>query len=77
MSENITHTAVTDDCARLARHSAAICAPFKEVLGEHLEIACLGGITRAGGRHVLELLKRYREAWPNRQEGSQPLSHVT
>lgn len=69
MSENITHTAVTDDCARLARHSAAICAPFQEVLGEHLEIARLGGITRAGGRHVLSLLKRYREAWPNRQEG--------
>ena len=69
MSENITHTAVTDDCARLARHSSTICSPVKEVLGEHLEIARLGGVTRAGGRHVLSLLQRYREAWHGRQEG--------
>jgi hypothetical protein len=69
MSENITHTAVTDDCARLARHSSTICAAVKEVLGEQLEIARLGGVTRAGGRHVLSLLKRYREAWQQRQEG--------
>lgn len=69
MSENITHTAVTDDCARLARYSSTICPAHKEVLGKHLEIARLGGITRAGGNHVLSLLKRYRVAWPGRQEG--------
>jgi hypothetical protein len=68
MSENITHTAVTDDCARLAIDSATICAPFKEVLSRHLDIARLGGITRAGGKFVVPLLRRYREAW----SGSEP-----
>jgi hypothetical protein len=38
-------------------------------LGAHLEIARLGGITRAGGWHILPLLKRYHEVWPSRQEG--------
>jgi hypothetical protein len=69
MSENITHTAVTDDCARLALHSPAICAPFKLCLNRHLEIARLGGITRSGGKFVTALLGRYREAWPNRRAG--------
>jgi hypothetical protein len=69
MSENITHTAVTDDCARLVSVAPTICSPFKEVLSEHIEIARLGGITRAGGRHVLSLLERYRESWPGRQAG--------
>jgi hypothetical protein len=68
MSENITHTAVTDDCARLAIHSPTICVPFKHVLSEHLDIARLGGITRSGGKFVVSLLGRYREAWP----GSRP-----
>jgi hypothetical protein len=63
MSENITHTAVTDDCARLAIYSPTICAPFKEVLAQHLDIARLGGVTRSGGKFVVSLLGRYREAW--------------
>lgn len=63
MSENITHTAVTDDCARLAIYSPTICAPFKEVLSRHLEIARLGGVTRSGGNFVISLLGRYRELW--------------
>jgi hypothetical protein len=63
MSENITHTAVTDDCARLAIYSPTICAPFKEVLRKHLEIARLGGITRSGGKFVISLLGRYRDAY--------------
>jgi hypothetical protein len=61
--ENITHTAVTDDCARLAIYSSTICAPFKDVLSQHLDIARLGGITRSGGKFVLSLLGRYREEW--------------
>lgn len=63
MSENITHTAVTDDCARLAIYSATVCTPFKEVFSRHLEIARLGGITRSGGKFVVSLLGRYREVW--------------
>jgi len=64
MSENITHTAVTDDCARLASYSPTICAPFKDALSQHLDIARLGGVTRSGGKFVISLLGRYREAWP-------------
>jgi hypothetical protein len=63
MSENITHTAVTDDCARLAIYAPSICAPFKEVLSRHLDIARMGGVTRAGGKYVVSLLRRYREVW--------------
>jgi len=64
MSENLTHTAVTDDCVRLALHSPSICEPFKLALRDHLEIARLGGVTRWGDRHSTDLLARYREAWP-------------
>jgi len=69
VSENITHTAVTDDCARLALHSPAICAAFKEVLGQHLEIARLGGVTRGGGKFVVPLLDELRQSWPARAQG--------
>jgi hypothetical protein len=69
MSENITHTAVTDDCARLAIYSPIICAPFKEVFAQQLEIARLGGLTRAGGKYVITLLDRYREKWPAAADG--------
>ena len=64
MSENITHTAVTDDCARLVIYSPTICAPFKEVLSQHLEIARMGGMTRSGGKFIVSLLERYRKVWP-------------
>ena len=69
MSENITHTAVTDDCARLAIYSPTICALFKDVLSQHLDIARLGGITRSGGKFVVSLLGRYREAWSESEPG--------
>ena len=70
MSENITHTAVTDDCARLALHSPAICTAFKEVLEQHLDIARLGGVTRSGGKYVVPLLDDMRQSWPARvQDG--------
>jgi len=66
LSENITHTAVTDDCARLALDSPAICEAFKLCLREHLEIARLAGVTRAGDRFTTELLKKFRREWPAR-----------
>lgn len=69
MSENITHTAVTDDCARLVLYSPSICAPFKEVLAQQLEIARMGGLTRSGGNFVTSLLGRYREQWPHAGDG--------
>jgi hypothetical protein len=70
MSEGITHTAIVDDCARLALHADTICPAFKEVLTDHLEVARLGGITRHGDRHNPGLLETYREQWdsPDRPE---------
>jgi hypothetical protein len=69
MSENITHTAVTDDCVRLALRSPTICDAFRECLAENLEIARLSGSTRSGDRFTASLLAKYRDAWPNRTEG--------
>jgi hypothetical protein len=43
--------------------SPLICEPFKDVLSKHLEIARMGGVTRSGGKFVIELLGRYRDAW--------------
>lgn len=70
MSEHITHTAVYDDCARLALHSKAICQPFKLCLTRHHEIARLGAITRSGDRFTVQVLRTARESWANRAEGS-------
>ncbi|MFO8006767.1 MAG: hypothetical protein R6V05_03435 [Candidatus Brocadiia bacterium] len=63
MSENITHTAVVDDCRRLALSWPAICAPFKEALRHHHDTTRLGGLTRWGDRFTVELLGRYAETW--------------
>lgn len=70
MSEGITHSAIVDDCARLVLSGPGICPAFKTVLGEHLAIARLGGVTRHGDRHNPPLLERYREQWarPERPE---------
>jgi len=67
MSENITHTAVVDDCACLALESEAICEELKEAFREHLEIARLGGVTTGGGFFIPDLLAKYRKAWPSRE----------
>ena len=69
MSENITHTAVTDDCVRLALHSPRICRPLKLCLGKHLDSVRLGGVTRSGGTHMPGLLTKFRKVWPNRRPG--------
>ena len=63
MSENITHTAIVDDCARLAERWDAICEPFRFCFSEHLEIARLGAVTRAGDLHNPRLLGLLRERW--------------
>jgi hypothetical protein len=67
MSENITHTAVVGDCARLTQLSETICDEFKDAFKNHLEIARLGGVSTGGGFFIPELLTKYREAWPSRE----------
>jgi hypothetical protein len=72
MSENITHTAVVDDCARLAIHSPAICSAFKQCFEQHLEIARLGGVTRSADSFSVQLFGRYRDVWPGDEEEPVP-----
>jgi hypothetical protein len=66
MSENITHTAILDDCFRLMLHSDGIAEPLKLAAREHHEFARLGGVTRSGDMFTVQLLQQYREAWPQR-----------
>ncbi|MGD2174143.1 MAG: hypothetical protein PVJ27_01980 [Candidatus Brocadiaceae bacterium] len=73
MSENITHTAVCDDCCRLILHDTDTCAAFRESLSSHHDAARLGGVTRWGDRFTVDLLGRYREAWPARSEEDRAL----
>lgn len=67
MSENITHTAICDDCLRLMSQTEEICDAFKQVSENHLDIARLGAVTRSTDRFNPALLNRLREGWDNRQ----------
>ena len=69
MSENITHTAIVDDCARLVSQSPGICPIFQQCWSAHPDIARLGGITRSGDVHNPRLLAEYRRRWPTQQAG--------
>ncbi len=62
MSENITHTAITDDCSRLAVHAPGICEEFKQALSEHRDVARLGGIARGADEFTVGLISRFRDA---------------
>jgi hypothetical protein len=66
MSENITHTAVVDDGLRLMQASGTICEPFKLAAREHLDMAHLGCMTRAGDRCNPGLLAAFRDRWADR-----------
>ncbi len=76
MSENITHTAVVDDCARLALHAPDICAAFKAALANHLDIARLGGVTRSGDDFTVDLLRTFRSRTNDAEGTSQKLAFV-
>ena len=67
MSEKITHTAVMDDCFRLALASGKLCPAFVETMRGLWDFARLGSGTRAGDRHSVQLLTSFRERWPERR----------
>ncbi len=67
MSENITHTAVCDDCLRLMSQMPEICDAFKQSAADHLDIAQLGAVTRSTDTFNPGLLKRLRDDWDKRQ----------
>jgi hypothetical protein len=66
MSERITHTAVLDDCFRLATGCRLVGEAFRETARGHKELARLGSATRWGHLHTVPMLKRLREEWPGR-----------
>ncbi len=61
MSENITHTAVCDDCLRILQVLPEICPAFKEAAAAHKDIARLGALTRAGDCCSPVLLEDFRD----------------
>jgi len=69
VSELITHTAVYEDCSRLALTSPRVCAAFKLVLERHGDIGALGCLTRGGDRHPVQLLEHCRDRWESRKPG--------
>ena len=66
MSENITHTAVLDDCFRLMLASDEICDAFKEVGRAQRDFAWMGSVTRSGDRFTVRLLSAFRSRWDAR-----------
>jgi hypothetical protein len=69
VSELITHTAVYEDCARLALISPRVCGAFKTTFERHADIASLGCLTRGGDRFPVQLLEYCRDHWESRREG--------
>ena len=67
VSENITHVAVCDDCLHLLVNAPDTCAPFRQVIGTHLDVAQLGSVTRSTDRFNPQLLKRVRDGWQGRK----------
>ncbi len=66
MSENITHTAILDDCFRLMAAHNKVCDAFREVMRDQVRFARLGGITRRGDFHSVGLLTSIRQRWDGR-----------
>jgi hypothetical protein len=61
MSENITHTAVVDDSLRLMQAAGTVCEAFNQAARDHLDMAHLGCMTRAGDRCTPGLLTAFRD----------------
>lgn len=68
MSENVTHTAVVEDCFNLMYASDRICPAFKEVGREHTNFAQFGSVTRSGDKFTVQLLDNYRVDWETRKD---------
>jgi hypothetical protein len=67
MSENITHTAVVDDCLRLMKAGTTFVPAFHQAAEAHWDMARLGCMTRAGDRCNPGLLATFRERWAGRK----------
>lgn len=68
MSENVTHTAVVEDCFLAMFASDRICDAFKEAGRDHIGISQFGSVTRSGDKFTVPLLEKYRASWQERKE---------
>ena len=71
LSEFITHTAVFEDCGRLALFSPVVCDPFKSVLKKYWDIASLGTLLPdpATSTPCSCCAVYCRDHWPTRKDG--------
>ncbi|MFH5184072.1 hypothetical protein ACHHV8_16305 [Paenibacillus sp. TAB 01] len=68
MSENVTHTAVVEDCFHLMSASEYVCDAFKEAGRDHSQFFQFGSVTRSGDKFTVSLLDKYRQIWDERKE---------
>lgn len=68
MSENVTHTAVVEDCFNLMFATDKICKAFKEVGRDHIQFSQFGSVTRSGDKFTIPLLDKYRTNWDDRKD---------
>ncbi|MCU6796458.1 hypothetical protein OB236_30470 [Paenibacillus sp. WQ 127069] len=68
MSENVTHTAVVEDCFNMMFAAEHICKAFKEAGRDHIQFSQFGSVTRSGDKFTVALLDKYRTNWDARKE---------
>ncbi|TBL69693.1 hypothetical protein [Paenibacillus thalictri] len=68
MSENVTHTAVVEDCFLMMFASERICEAFKEAGRSQIRFSQYGSVTRSGDKFTIALLDKYRASWHERKE---------
>lgn len=65
MSERITHTAVLDDCVRLAERWHGVSPGVRSALRRRHDLARLASATRWGDRYTVAMLERIRRERPD------------
>lgn len=68
MSENVTHTAVVEDCFNFMFASDQICDAFKEAGRNHIQFSQFGSVTRSGDKFTVALLDKYRMNYDARKD---------
>lgn len=68
MSENVTHTAVVEDCFLIMFASDQICDAFKEAGRQHIQFSQFGSVTRSGDKFTVTLLDKYKGIWSTHKE---------
>ncbi|TVY11721.1 hypothetical protein [Paenibacillus cremeus] len=72
MSENVTHTAVVEDCFNMMfATSDAICDAFKDAGRHHIQFSQFGSVTRSGDKFTIPLLEKYRTNYDARKDEEQ------